>query len=149
MLTSSFTKSLAAGAAVLGLAASLSWAGPVEDRQAAMKAVGKAMGALAAIAKKETPFDAAVVKQSGTTIATKLDEAKTYFPEGSDKGDVETYAKAEIWANRSGFEEALNKAQAAAVAMAAVTEEAHFGAALGNLGNGCKGCHDNFRRPKD
>ncbi len=32
--------------------------------------------------------------------------------------------------------------------MQSVTDEAAFGPALGALGNGCKTCHDAYRRPK-
>ena len=149
MLTSSFTKSLAAGAAILGLAASLAWADAIEDRQAVMKQNGKNIGALAAIAKKEQPFDAAVVKENASAIAADLEKVKGMFPPGSEKGAKETYAKPEIWSDMAGFEAELKKAQDAALELAKVTDESQFGAALGALGNGCKGCHDKFRRPKD
>lgn len=149
MLKTTIAKGLIAGAAIVALGASLALADAVEDRQAAMKAVGKAMGALAAIAKKEAPFDAAVVKENADIIAAKFEAAKTLFPDGSEKGAVETYAKPDIWSDRAGFDAALAKAHEAAVAMAAVTEESQFGAALGALGNGCKGCHEKFRRPKE
>ena len=66
-------------AAVIGVT-SAALAGPIEDRQAAMKNVGKAMGALAAIAKKEAPFDAAVVKASATALAENVKVAKTALP---------------------------------------------------------------------
>lgn len=149
MLKPSFFQALAAGAAILGVSASLALAGPIEDRQAAMKSNGKAIGALAAIAKKEAKFDAAVVKKNAETIAENLEAVKDMFPEGSDKGPPETYAKPEIWTDREGFEAARIKAYKAAEAMAMVTDEAKFGEALGALGNGCKGCHEKFRRPKD
>jgi cytochrome c556 len=123
-------------------------ADPITDRQAAMKNVGKAMGALAAIAKKEAPFDAAVVKQNATAIADNVKIAKELFPDGSQTGDKETWAKPEIWANMDDFKAKAGKAEEAAMAMAAVTDEANFGAALGALGGACKACHENYRRPK-
>jgi len=120
----------------------------IKERQEVMEEVGKSIGALAAIAKKEAPFDAAVVKKNAETIADRLAEAAKLFPKGSDTGDVETWAKADIWSDAEGFRESLEMSHAAAVAMAAVTDEAAFGPALGKLGNSCKTCHDKYRRPK-
>ena len=120
----------------------------IRARQEAMENVGDSMKALAAIAKKQTPFDAAVVKENAATIAQNLETAAAHFPAGSDKGEDETWAKAEVWSDPEGFKKALEAAHKAAVDMQAVTEEAAFGPALGALGNGCKNCHDTYRRPK-
>jgi cytochrome c556 len=120
----------------------------IKQRQEAMKAMGGAMGKLAEIARKEVPFDAEVVKKSAGIIAESLQESTSLYPEGSEKGDVETWAKAEIWSDPDGFKKLLKGAHKAAMAMAEVTDEAAFGPALGQLGNGCKTCHDTYRRPK-
>jgi len=128
-------------AAVTGTAA-------IKDRQKAMEDIAQAMMALGAIAQKQAPFDAEVVKANAETVADRLNTAADLFPDGSDKGDVETWAKPEIWSDREQFQEHLKTAAAAAVAMQSVTDEAAFGPALGALGNGCKTCHDAYRRPK-
>ena len=146
-LASSSRTAIVGLVAVIGIAGT-AHAGPIEDRQAAMKNVGKAMGALAAIAKKEAPFDAAVVKTNASSLADNVKQAKGHFPEGSATGDKETWAKAEIWQNKADFEAKADKAVAAAMAMAAVTAEADFGAAMGALGSTCKACHTDYRRPK-
>ena len=137
------------GFAAAALLATVAMAGPIDERQQAMKNIGQAMGALAAIAKKEAPFSADVVKASGTTIAENLTNASHLFPEGSAQGDAETWARADIWASPDDFKAKLDNGVEAATAMAAVTSEADFGAALGNLGGACKACHDSYRRPKD
>jgi cytochrome c556 len=121
----------------------------IKERHEAMEAIGNSIGALAAIAKKEAPFDAAVVKENAEKIADLLQESASLFPEGSDKGDAETWAKAEIWSDPDGFKKALKQCHTAAVEMASVTDPAEFGPALGKLGNGCKTCHDKYRRPKE
>jgi len=140
---------LAAVAAVVSIAgATATGTTAIKERHEAMEDIGQAMKALAAIAKKEAPFDAGVVKASAETIANLLEKAADLFPDGSDKGDVETWAKAEIWTDRENFNKDLQSAHAAAVEMQSVTDEAAFGAALGALGNGCKTCHDKYRRPK-
>jgi cytochrome c556 len=140
---------LAAVAAVASITlAAVTGTAAIKDRQKAMEDIGDAMKALGAIAKQQAPFDAAVVKASAETIANRLNTAADLFPEGSDKGDVETWAKPEIWSDRDNFKKDLEAAAAAAVAMQSVTDEAAFGPALGALGNGCKTCHDAYRRPK-
>lgn len=139
----------ASGVVMLAIAGA-AYAGAIEDRQAAMKEVGKAIGELAKIAKKEAPFDAAVVKTNAEIIAQKLESAKAMFPDDSKPGGaVETWAKAEIWTDRATFDALDAKAQEAAKKMAAVTSEADFGPALGELGGSCKACHEKFRRPKE
>jgi cytochrome c556 len=131
-----------AGAWGAGLAAD----NPAHQRHEAMETVQESFKPLRAIAVKEAPFDAAVVKKNATTILEKLKEAHGLFPEGSGGGD--SRAKPEIWSDRAGFDQAMKDAQAAATAMAAVTEEAAFVPAMKSLGGACKGCHDKYRLPK-
>ena len=121
----------------------------IKDRQQAMKDVGGAMQNLGAIAKKEAPFDAGVVKHNAGVIAEALKKAAALFPEGSDKGDVETWSMSEIWSDRADFEENFETAEAEAVALQSVTLESAFLPALGKLGNACKACHQAYRRPKE
>jgi len=68
------------------------------------------------------------------------------FPAGTDMGD--TKAKPEVWSKRTEFEEAASKAKdkIAAFAMAVKHEDrkAIFGA-FREVGESCKGCHDDFR----
>ncbi|MDP9137230.1 MAG: cytochrome c, partial [Pseudomonadota bacterium] len=84
------------------------------------------MGAIVAMAKKESPFDAAVAKASATTISGNLEKAKDVFPDGSFEGPPETWAKAEIAQDRAGFEQARMNAHEAATAMAGITEESQL-----------------------
>jgi cytochrome c556 len=119
---------------------------PAHQRHEAMETVQESFKPLRAIAVKEAPFDAAVVKKNTTTILEKLKEAHGLFPEGSGGGD--SRAKAEIWTDRAGFDKAMKESQAAAEAMAAVTQEAAFMPAMKTLGGTCKNCHDKYRLPK-
>ncbi len=131
---------------VVGVAASST--DVIKDRQHAMENVGDAMMALAAIAKGEAPFDAAVVKENAATMEDHLRKAATLFPEGSDKGDVETWAKSEVWSDNPDFVVKFEAAKAEAEAIGLVTEESAFRPALGKLGSSCKSCHETYRRPK-
>jgi cytochrome c556 len=121
----------------------------IKDRQKAMEAVREGMMTLGAIAKKEQPFDAGVVQASGAKIADHLAKAAELFPEGSGEGEVQTWAKPEIWTDRENFDELLESTQQAAVDMQSVTEAEAFPSALGKLGTGCKSCHDLYRLPKN
>ncbi len=117
-----------------------------QERHMAMEAVQDAMKSLGAIAKKQAPFNAAVVKTNATTIADHLKMAQGLFPAGSGGG--ESRAKPEVWTDAAGFEKGMKDAQAAAVALQSVSDEAGFGPALGALGSTCKSCHDKYRLPK-
>lgn len=138
--------SLVVALSVGGAAVAVIAADAFHDRHMAMEAVGDAMKPLGAIAKKQAPFDAAVVKASATTIADNLKKAQALFPAGSGGG--ESRAKAEIWTDAAGFEKGMKDAHSAAVALQSVSEEAAFAPALGALGSTCKSCHDKYRLPK-
>jgi cytochrome c556 len=148
------TKHALAAALVVALAVgTASMADPatdaIVDRQQAMKDVGGAMQNLAAIAKGEVPFDAGVVESNAAIIAEAMKKAAALFPEGSDKGGVETWAQPDIWSDAADFEKKLETAEAEAVALQSVTVESAFPPALGKLGNTCKACHQTYRRPKE
>jgi cytochrome c556 len=136
-------------AILVGFGTTVALAGPIEDRQAAMKQNGKAVGALAAILKGEKPYDAAVVKTNAEIIHQDFVKAFANFPAGSEKGPPETYAKAEIWSDPEGFKAAEETALKAVEALAATTDEAGFKTAMAGLGEACKGCHTKYRRPKE
>ena len=136
-------------AAVLGLSASATLGGPIEDRQELMKANGQTMKLLGGMAQGENPFDAAVVKEQAEAMAARFESAKALFPPGTEEGPPETYAKPEIWSDPQGFAAAMDKAAEASRALASVTEQAQLGEAVRAVGDTCKNCHDKFRRPKD
>jgi len=136
-------------ALVLAVTASASQAGPIEDRQELMKANGQSAKILGEMAQGKSPFDAAVVKENGDALAARFEKAKTLFVPGTEQGPPETYAKPEVFSDAAGFTAALDQAIQASQAVAAVTDQAQLGEAMGNLGAACKNCHDKYRRPKD
>jgi cytochrome c556 len=138
-------------AVVLGVAISVSAMTATEaikERKKAMEGVRDNLMVLGAIAKKEKPFDAEVVHASAAAIAEKLAHSADLFPEGSDQGEAETDAKAEIWTNREQFDTFLEASRQAAIDMQSVSTAEEFPPALGKLGNTCKSCHDLFRKPQ-
>ena len=138
--------SLVVAGLVLGASLAVVAADAFHDRHMAMEGVNEAMKPLAAIAKKQAPFDAAVVKANATTIAENLKKAHAAFTPGSGGG--ESRAKPEIWTDAAGFDKLMKEAQATAVALSSVKDEASFGPALGALGSKCKSCHDTYRLPE-
>jgi cytochrome c556 len=129
-------------------AAAMSATDAITQRQKAMEGVRDGIMTLGAIAKNEQPFDAEVVQASAAKIAGHLAQAAELFPEGSDAGEVQTWAKPEIWTDRGHFDEVLESTRQAAVDLQSVTEAEAFSPALGKLGSGCKSCHDVYRLPK-
>jgi cytochrome c556 len=154
MLSKNLIKSIAAGAIVLGLGFSLAYAAAddqIKARQAAMKANGKAMGALVAIMKGEAPFEAAAVKASLDAMSAAdaaAGEVKAWDASSMEGATVETWAKPEIWAEGSDFGAKYKALVDAKAGLAAATDEAGFKAAFPALGAACQSCHESFRRPK-
>ncbi len=134
--------------AVTVSAAAITATDAIKQRQQAMEGVRDGLMTLGAIAKKEQAFDAGVVKASAAKIADHLAEAAELFPAGSDKGEVQTWSKPEIWTDRENFDEIFKTTVQAAVDMQSVSEAEAFPPALGKLGSGCKSCHDLYRIPK-
>lgn len=142
------------GLAVFAGAAIAADMNAIQERQACMKANGKMMGALSAIMKGEAAYDAAAVKAALEPMGAACANWDKFWGEDTKPGSemakaTETWAKEEIWTKPDEFKKAGEAAYAASQALAATTDEAGFKAAFGGVANGCKGCHDLARRPKE
>ncbi len=144
--------------AILGLFAMAVFAAPVTAandaasiisyRLKVMSAVGAHMGSIGAVLKGEVSFSGHVADHARALHAASMMTADI-FPPGS--GDGETRAKAEIWQKWADFEKAVKAFQDATgklVEAADSGDMAAVGAAMGNLGQSCGGCHKPFRKPK-
>lgn len=141
------TKLLAAAAiAAVGVTTSVS-ADVAQQRDKLMRMSGGAMGALGAMAKGETEFDArlaAVGLQALNTVAVVFGD---YYPEGSQSTEGKYYGSPKIWEDRAGFEAAVaefEKATAAAMEAKPADKEA-FVAVFGPIGKTCGDCHEKYR----
>jgi cytochrome c556 len=137
--------------ALVALSSSAASADAIADRQAIMKATGKAVGSLVPMVKGEAPFDAAAVAAAFAAInenVQKIDVA-TLFPEGSTQGD--TTASPKIWEDMAGFQAAVDKykADAAAAVAANSADLATFQAQFGAVTKNCGSCHEVYRIKKD
>ncbi|NVP57503.1 c-type cytochrome [Mycoplana rhizolycopersici] len=144
-------KTIAAAAivAVLGAGAVVAADEPQAARQQMMKDVGRAMGALAGIAKGEKPYDADVVKASLTTMSEVSKTFADQFPAGSETG-FETEASPKIWENMDDFrakDAQFGKDVDTALATLPA-DQAGVGAALGTIGKNCSACHETYRLKK-
>lgn len=141
----------AAGTLALGLSsAAFAEMGPIEARQACMKANGKMMGVMVPVIKGEKPYDKAAV--DGAIAATEAACAgwADWWGEDTKPGSaVETWAKAEVWTDKASFDASGGAYVKALQAVKASADEASFKAAFPALGKSCQDCHEKFRRPKD
>lgn len=137
-----------AGALALCLSAGFAVAedAPQMLRQNDMKAIGKAMGQLGAIAKGQTAYDPIVVQGALSAIADDVTDFATHFPPDSMSGG-DTEASPAIWENMDDFQAHAAKLADEANAMLAnlPADQAAVGAAMKTLGANCAACHKLYR----
>lgn len=124
----------------VGVAAS---EGQVDYRQHVMAAVGGHMQAVADIVQGKVEHTGHLATHANA-LADLAGIAPTLFPAGSEGGDT----LPAVWENAEDFEAKLAAFKEAAdgfKAAAASGERAQAGVALRDLGQACKGCHDDYR----
>jgi len=118
----------------------------IKYRQSVMKAIGAHMAAVAPIvkgqidAKGHLPGHASAVAAMGAVT-------KDLFPKGSDAG--QTAALAAIWEKPDDFAKAVAAFETASAKFAETAQGGDMqaiGAAFGDLGKSCGGCHQSFRK---
>ena len=138
-----------AAGAVLAIGVSslaLSAGNPVEDRQAAMKAVGQSMKEGAGL-NSATTFDAAKAKAAMDGVAAAAKKLHTLYPAGSG-ADPKTAADPKIWDNKADFDKRLTEMATLATAAGKTTSADAFKPAFAAVGATCKSCHDVYRKKK-
>ena len=140
-------------AAILSLSfAGIAGADPAAEikfRQSNMKAIGGHMGALAAMVKGARTGSPLEVRTHAYAIGWMSRVAGELFPDGSGAG--ETAAKPEIWSKPDDFKKVMRNFKVAAWKLELAAKDgdaAAIGAAFGNLGKSCGGCHKAFRAKK-
>ena len=133
---------LGAGLAVLAIGA-LASEGEVDYRQHTMSAVGGHMQAIVDIIQGKVPH-AGHMATHANALADLAGLADTLFPAGSQGGD----ALPAIWENGEDFQSKLAAFKEAATSFKAAAgsgDMGQVGGALQQLGQACKGCHDDYR----
>lgn len=139
----------AAGGACLALSvafAAVSAGNPVEERQAAMKAVGQSMKEGAGVNSPAT-FDAAKAKTAMEAVAANAKKLHGLYPAGSDK-DPKSEADPKIWENKADFDKRLTELGTLATTASKATTADAYKPAYAAVGGTCKGCHDLYRTKK-
>ena len=124
----------------LGVAAS---EGEVDYRQNVMKAVGGHMGSIADIMRGKVAHNDHLATHANA-LADLAEIAPTLFPAGSEGGDT----LPAVWENAEDFQAKLDAFKEAAGALrdaAGSGDPAQVGMAVRNVGQACKGCHDDYR----
>lgn len=128
----------------LGVGAAVAQSNVIDQRKAAMKAMGGGAGPMGKMLKGEDAFDLAKVKTSLDAIAKNAKASVAFYPADSKAGD--TKAQPAIWDNKAKFDGLFAKLEAdATAAMAAIKDEASFKAEAGKVLGNCGACHTDFR----
>jgi cytochrome c556 len=147
MRSKTFLRAAAIAVMAIGVSSlALAVAGPVEDRQAAMKDIGASMKDAVGLNSPAT-FDAAKAKATMGKIADDAKKAAGLFPKGSD-ADPKTLADPKIWTDNADFLKRLSELQTLAAAAGASADAAAYKTAFGELNKSCKSCHDVYRKKK-
>jgi len=136
-------------AAVLGLSVQVVAETAPEEakgyRDSIMKSLGGHIGA-ASKTIRGLVDDHGQLAGHATGLASSAAELKYIFQEGSAVDGSE--ALPAIWEQPEKFAAAIKKAEEATAAFVeaiASGDSSTYGAALGNVGKSCRGCHDDFR----
>ena len=115
-----------------------------------MKGVAAATKKGAALAKGETPFDAAQATEILQVYIDASAKLPTLVPEDSKTGGVEpTTVSPRIWDDMPGFKAAAAKLGAdAKAAQASAADQASFATGFGEVTKNCNACHGTYRVKK-
>jgi cytochrome c556 len=119
----------------------------IKYRQSVYKVILWNFGPMAGMAQGKIPYDAADFAKRAERVATMAPMLLEGYPRGSGSG-APTRAKAEIWDNFDEFTRLMHDMENKAAALADVAKEGSLEksrAAVGELGDACKACHDKYR----
>lgn len=119
----------------------------VDYRQSVMNAVGWNFGTMAAMVKKEMPWDAEDFAERAQHVAALSSMALEGFT--PETRDLDTHAKPEIWDNWDDFKSQMEKLEQETdklAEVAATGDMAKIGPQFGEVGQTCKGCHDDYEK---
>ncbi|GLI92342.1 c-type cytochrome [Methylocystis echinoides] len=122
----------------------------VENRKAAFTLIGNYFRYFGAVAKGNAPYDEAEATKRAARIAFLAGIVEDAFPEGSNPGEPDSKAKADVWSNRAEFDRKLKSFQADAQALVDVNGKEKnandaWKASVAALAQDCKGCHETYK----
>lgn len=124
----------------------------VKARQGQFRIMAINLGILGSMAKGETQYDAETAQSAADSIvAISNVNQGPLWPQGTDAMSIDgTRAEPQIWEN---LDDVLAKWSdmgdaAEQLQTVAATGRDALGPAMGQLGNTCKACHDDYRAPE-
>lgn len=123
--------------------------GIVKERMDLMISFGDAIKPLAAMFKKQQPYDPNLVARNAAAIGARTAVIGRLFPHGSM--DKPSKALASIWEDWSTFEQLAAELGAASALLAQAAQQADFKEArreFVRVAKICTSCHTKFRVPK-
>lgn len=137
------------GALVLGAGAVMAQQDIVKERQATMKANGRAVGGtLAPMAKGEKPYDQTAVDAALAVLADCVAKMPTAFPDSTKgvKGEGDYSASPKVWDDKAAFASHVDGfSKAVAQAKATTKDVDSLKVSVGAIGKECGSCHETFR----
>ena len=129
------------------------FADAVEMRHGLMLQMATDLGKVGAMAKDETPYDAAVASKAAANIAAIASVlSMDQFPAGSEyQKATDSFALPAIWTAHDDFLKKIADLNTAAAAFqtAAGTDLDSLKAGMGALGGACAACHKAYRQPEE
>ena len=117
----------------------------IKYREAMMKAIGGHLSASSLIIRGKVSYQDDL-KGHADALKQLSADIPALFPEGSDFG--ETHAKPEIWEKWDDFVKAADTLKASVEKFQVAVDSGDadtIAATFKDVGNGCKGCHKDFR----
>ncbi|MCR9106821.1 MAG: cytochrome c [Gammaproteobacteria bacterium] len=116
-------------------------------RQSWFAMVATNFGPMVSMLKGEMPWDDARMQAAADQLAqlTAMDISRGFSP-GTEKGT--TRAKPEIWENMEDFSAKMDDLRSTSAALqtaAASGDRKAIGKAVGDVGQSCKACHDEYK----
>ena len=121
----------------------------VDYRQNLMRGIGANMAAIGDVFKHGLPLQTNLAGHA-TNLETGAGQIAAAFNQRVTDG--KTDAKADIWDDTSGFEQAIAEFQAQSGKLAEAAragDMAAMGAQVREVGKACSGCHEPYRKPKE
>jgi cytochrome c556 len=136
---------LLAATAVAAQAPQLKAEDQIKQRKSAFAVIGHNFSSLGAMAQEKKPYSKEEAVRNAELVSMLADYPKNFFGPGTDKG--ETKARAELWKNRSDFDDKMDKmiGEARKLPQAARGDLASVKKAVADTGAACKACHDDYR----
>ncbi|MEF3365210.1 cytochrome c [Methylocystis sp. 9N] len=122
----------------------------VENRKAAFSLIGNYFRYFGGVAKGTVAYDEAEATKRAARIAFLSGLLEESFPEGSNVGEPDSKAKADVWSNRADFDKKLKDFQTHAQAFVDINAKEKgatdgLKTAIASLAQDCKGCHDSYK----